>query len=108
MRASRHALSDVPPPRYATRPPPPPRGAREENVPERRREDAIGDAPLLHIGQPRLEDGQRLRHRVGGRARAQAARGVIDGAIAVELLAARRARVDVTVNALGGGRLRLT
>ncbi len=82
-------------------------GATDEDVAERRREDPIRQATLLEIRQPRLEPGARLRKRVRGRSHVQTARDVIDGAVAAELLAARRAGVHVVMGALGGARLRV-
>src|SRR5207302_7938706 len=82
-------------------------GAPDEDVAEGRREDAIRQATLLEIRQPRLEPGARLRERVGGRGHVQTARDVIDGAVAAEVLAARRAGVHVVMGPLGRARLRV-
>src|SRR5256886_17668591 len=81
--------------------------APDEDVAERRREDAIRQATLLEIRQPRLEAGTRLRERVRGRGHVQTARDVIDGAEAAELLATRRAGVHVAMSALAGAGLRV-
>src|SRR5437762_9406801 len=82
-------------------------GATDEDVAERRREDAIRQATLLEMRQPRLEPGARLRERVRGRGDVQTARDVIDGAVSAGLLATRRAGVHVAMGALGGAGLRV-
>src|SRR5213078_1189129 len=82
--------------------------AADENEAERRREDAIRHATLLEIRQPRLQPRARAGECVVGRRCAQAAREGLDGAVAVEVVAARPAGIEMALNALGGTRLLLT
>src|SRR3989449_1377542 len=81
--------------------------AADEDVTERRREDAIRHAALPEIREPALQPGARLRHRLRRRDRAQPARDLIDGAVPAEFLAARRAAVEMAVDALRGAGLRV-
>ena len=83
--------------------------ARDENVAERRGEDAVRHQARPEVGEPRLEPLAGAGHALGaGRGAAERAHHAVDLAVAMELSAARRARVDVALDAARGAGLGVT